>query len=330
MASFRKRGDLQWQARIARKGFPPKVKTFNSKAEAEAWAATVESAMARGIFINGAESERTTLREAFERYGREITVQKKSAAQESSRIKIILSHPLALRSLSSLRSSDVASYRDLRLKTVGAQTVVHDLNLISNLFNIARKEWGMENLSNPVELVKKPKLPNGRNRRLVGDEENRLLHAAGASKSTTLKPLILFALETAMRLGEILSLTWENINLEKGVASLSYTKNGESRQVPLSSAAIEILSGMPRNTESDRVFWAWTAIDSVKGLWRRVCDKAGVDDFHFHDLRHEATSRLFEQGFNPMEVASITGHKTLQMLKRYTHLRAEDLARRMK
>ncbi len=330
MASFRKRGELQWQARIARKGFPAQVKTFNSKGEAEAWAATVESAMARGIFINSAESERTTLREALERYGREITVQKKSAAQENSRIKIILSHPLALRSLSSLRSSDVASYRDLRLKTVGAQTVVHDLNLISNLFNIARKEWGMENLSNPVGLVKKPKLPNGRNRRLVGDEETRLLRAAGASKSTALKPLILVALETAMRLGEILSLTWENINLEKGVASLSYTKNGDTRQVPLSSAAIEILSGMPRNTESDRVFWAWTAIDSVKGLWRRVCDKAGLDDFHFHDLRHEATSRLFERGFNPMEVASITGHKTLQMLKRYTHLRVEDLARRMK
>jgi integrase len=330
MASFRKRGELQWQARIARKGFPPQVKTFNSKAEAEAWAATVESAMARGIFINSAESERTTLREAFERYGREITVQKKSAAQENSRIKIILAHPLALRSLSSLRSSDVASYRDLRLKTVGAQTVVHDLNLISNLFNIARKEWGMENLSNPVELVKKPKLPNGRNRRLVGDEETRLLRAAGASKSAALKPLILVALETAMRLGEMLSLTWGNINLEKGVASLTDTKNGESRQVPLSSTAIEILAGLPRNTESDRVFWAWTAIDSVKGLWRRVCDKSGVDDFHFHDLRHEATSRLFERGFNPMEVASITGHKTLQMLKRYTHLRAEDLARRMR
>lgn len=174
MASFRKRGELQWQARVARKGFPPQVKTFNSYAEAEAWASTVESAMAHGIFVNSAESERTTLREAFERYCREITVHKKSAAQEKSRIKILLAHPLALRSLSSLRGSDIAKYRDSRLETVGAQTVVHDLNLISNLFNIARKEWGMENLRNPVELVKKPKLPNGRSRRLEGDEEARL------------------------------------------------------------------------------------------------------------------------------------------------------------
>jgi len=254
MASFRKRGELQWQARVARKGFPPQVKTFTSKAEAEAWAATVESAMAHGVFINSTESERTTLREAFERYGREITVQKKSAAQEKSRIKIILAHPLALRSLSSLRSSDVASYRDLRLKSVGAQTVVHDLNLISNMFNIARKEWGMENLKNPVELVKKPKLPNGRNRRFLGDEEARLLRVAGASRSAALKPLILVALETAMRLGEMLSLTWGNVSFEKGVVCLIDTKNGESRQVPLSSMAIEILERLPRSADSDRVF----------------------------------------------------------------------------
>jgi len=329
MASFRKRGELQWQARVARKGFPPQVRTFNARPEAEAWAATVESAMARGIFVNSAESERTTLREALERYRREITVGKKSAAQEMSRIKIILAHPLALRSLSSVRSSDIASYRDARRETVGAQTVIHDLNLISNLFNIARKEWGMENLSNPVELVKKPKLPNGRNRRLVGDEESRLVRVAATSRSTALKPLILFALETAMRLGEILSLTWAGVDLEKRVACIFDTKNGDARQVPLSSAAISILEHLPRSPQSDRVFWNWKAIDSVKGLWRRVCEKSEVTDFHFHDLRHEATSRLFERGFNPMEVASITGHKTLQMLKRYTHLRAEDLARRM-
>lgn len=329
MASFRKRGELQWQARVSRKGFPPQVKTFNTKAEAEAWAAVVESNMVRGVFVSSAESERTTLFEALDRYQREVTSNKKGAIQERSRIKNLMSHPLALRSLISIRSSDIANYRDSRSSEVAAQSVVHEMNLISHLFNIARKEWGMENLNNPVELVKKPRLPNGRDRRLVGDEEQRLFQAASQSHAVALHSLILLALETAMRLGELLSLAWPDIDLSKRVAILRDTKNGETRRVPLSSAAVAALEKFPRSLESPRVFWTWKASDSVKATWRRVCQRAGIEDLHFHDLRHEATSRLFERGFNPMEVASITGHKTLEMLKRYTHLRAEDLAKRL-
>lgn len=166
MASFRKRGELQWQARVARKGFSAQVKTFNTKSEAEAWAATVESAMVRGVFVSSSESERTTLALALERYESEITSKKKGAVPERSRIKRLIASSLGIRSLASIRSSDVALYRDERLKLAAPQTVLHEINLISNLFNIARKEWGMENLHNPVEIIKKPKLPGGRNRRL--------------------------------------------------------------------------------------------------------------------------------------------------------------------
>lgn len=346
MASFRKRGDLQWQARVARKGFSAQVKTFNTKPEAEAWAATVESAMARGTFVSSAESERTTFREALERYQREITVGKKGAMPERSRIKNLLGGPLAIRSLASIRSSDIASYRDSRLKEVSAQTVIHEINLISNLFNVSRKEWGMENLSNPVEIIKKPKLPNGRDRRLVNDEEVWLLSAAGVS-SEALKSLVVVALGTAMRLGELLSLSWADVDLDKRVALLRDTKNGDTRQVPLSTAVANALKLLSRNPEDLRVFWNWKESGSIQATWRRAvnraqnlyqndCQKLGkvadshfLQDFRFHDLRHEAASRLFELGFNPMEVASITGHKTLQMLKRYTHLRAEDLAKRL-
>lgn len=346
MASFRKRGELQWQARVARKGFPAQVKTFNTKSEAEAWAATIESTMARGTFVSSAESERTTFREALERYQREITVGKKGAMPERSRIKNLLGGPLAIRSLASIRSSDIASYRDNRLKEVSAQTVIHEINLISNLFNVSRKEWGMENLSNPVEIIKKPKLPNGRDRRLVDEEEIWLLTAAGVN-SAALKSLVVVALGTAMRLGELLSLSWIDVDLDKRVALLRDTKNGDTRQVPLSTAVVNALEPLSRNKDDLRVFWNWKASDSIQATWRRAvkraqelyqknCQKTGqlancnfLQNFRFHDLRHEAASRLFELGFNPMEVASITGHKTLQMLKRYTHLRAEDLAKRL-
>lgn len=346
MASFRKRGELQWQARVARKGFPAQVKTFNTKSEAEAWAATIESTMARGTFVSSAESERTTFREALERYQREITVGKKGVMPERSRIKNLLGDPIAIRSLASIRSSDIASYRDTRIKKVSAQTVIHEINLISNLFNVARKEWGMENLSNPVEIIKKPKLPNGRDRRLVGEEEVRLLAAAGES-SEALKSLVVVALGTAMRLGELLHLSWIDVDLDKRVALLRDTKNGDTRQVPLSTAVVNALEPLSRNKDDLRVFWNWKASDSIQATWRRAVKRAQIlydkdcqatskiadgnflCNFRFHDLRHEAASRLFELGFNPMEVASITGHKTLQMLKRYTHLRAEDLAKRM-
>lgn len=346
MASFRKRGELQWQARVARRGFPAQVKTFNTKSEAEAWAATIESTMARGTFVSSAESERTTFREALERYQREITVGKKGAMPERSRVKNLLGGPLAIRSLASIRSSDIASYRDNRLKEVSAQTVIHEINLISNLFNVSRKEWGMENLSNPVEIIKKPKLPNGRDRRLVNEEEVWLLTAAGDS-SAALKSLVVVALGTAMRLGELLSLSWIDVDLDKRVALLRDTKNGDTRQVPLSTAVANALEPLARRQDDLRVFWNWKASDSIQATWRRavrraqelykrdcqetsqIADSNFLCNFRFHDLRHEAASRLFELGFNPMEVASITGHKTLQMLKRYTHLRAEDLARRM-
>lgn len=253
MASFRKRGELQWQARVARKGFPAQVKTYNTKSEAEAWAATIESTMARGTFVSSAESERTTFREALERYQREITVGKKGAMPERSRIKNLLGGPLAIRSLASIRSSDVASYRDNRLKEVSAQTVIHEINIISNLFNVSRKEWGMENLSNPVEIIKKPKLPNGRDRRLVNEEEVWLLIAAGDS-SAALRSLVVMALGTAMRLGELLSLSWADVDLDKRVALLRDTKNGDTRQVPLSTAVVNALEPLSRNKDDPRVF----------------------------------------------------------------------------
>jgi integrase len=130
-----------------------------------------------------------------------------------------------------------------------------------------------------------------------------------------------------MRRGELLSVEWVNVDLNKRTALLPITKNGESRGVLLSSRALSVLRSLPPST-TGRVFGELTA-DALKLSFRRAVARAGITGLRFHDLRHEATSRLFEKGLNVMKVASVTGHKTLQMLKRYTHLNAVDLAARL-
>jgi integrase len=194
------------------------------------------------------------------------------------------------------------------------------------VINTGRTEWGLENVikTNPVSMISKPKAPRPRDRRLEAGELERILHF-NSCPNPWFKSVIIFAIETGMRRGEILSLTWEHIHLEKRYAHLPDTKNGDSRDVPLSALALELLRDLPGNISSDQVVFP-LHFEALKSSWRRACCRRGISDLRFHDLRHEATSRFFEKGLNVMEVAAITGHKDLRMLQRYTHLRAEDLA----
>ena len=196
--------------------------------------------------------------------------------------------------------------------------------MLSALINTGRTEWGLENVlrTNPVSLISKPRASRPRDRRLEAGELERILLAC---ENTWFKPVVLFAIETGMRRGEILSLTWTNVHLGKRYTHLPDTKNGDSRNVPLSPQALELLGGLPRNIRGDQKVFP-LHFEALKSSWRRACCRADISDLRFHDLRHEATSRFFEKGLNVMEVAAITGHKDLRMLQRYTHLRAEDLA----
>ena len=198
---------------------------------------------------------------------------------------------------------------------------------MSHLYNIARSAWGMESLGNPVDLVRtqRPKLPRGRERRLQDDEEARLLVAAQAYGGE-IAAIIRFAIATALRRGEIVGMRWDHVDCEAHVLLAPGTKNHTPRRVPLSSMAIQILEALPRRIDG-RV-WGLRP-DSISQAFERICHAAGITGLTFHDLRHEATSRLFEKGLNQIEAAAITGHKTLQMSKRYTHLRAEDLVARL-
>ena len=194
------------------------------------------------------------------------------------------------------------------------------------MINTGTTEWGLEKVlrTNPVSLISKPRAPRPRDRRLEAGELERLL-ATGASPNPWFRPVVLFAIETGMRGGEILSLCWEHVQLDKRYVHLPDTTNGDSRDVPLSPVALELLRDLLRNKNPDQLVFP-IHYEALKSAWRRACDRAEISDFRFHDLRHEAASRFFEKGLNVMEVAAITGHKDLRMPQRYTHLRAEDLA----
>ena len=170
-----------------------------------------------------------------------------------------------------------------------------------------------------------PSPPAGRDRRLHPGELEKLLECL----SEEMNQVVRFALETAMRRGELAGMTWDMVDLKKRTVTLPDTKNGQKRIVPLSSVAAAILKERLNTRRIDGKVWD-VGPDTISQDFAKACRQAGISGLHFHDLRHEATSRLFEKGLNPMQVAAITGHKTLQMLKRYTHLKAEDLAELLK
>ena len=354
MATFEQRKDkygnvITVRVKIRRRGFPTSSKSFDvlgpRKADlnlairdAESWARLIESEMDRGMFVSRSESEQTTLIQCLDRYAAEVSPQKKGSIAELSKITIMKTHPVAMQLMASIRSIDIAKYRDDRSQVVKPATVSRELALLSHMFNIARREWGMANLSNPVELVRKPKLPQGRKRRLLPGELDALITA---SESTELKIVLQLEIETAMRRGELVNLRWRDVHLKDRFIVLKDTKNGEARSVPLSSKAILLLSALRGHEDgrvismrADSVTQAFArAKTRAHNTYERECKKAGLqpkadflNDLRFHDLRHEATSRLFEKGFNPIEAAAVTGHKDLRMLKRYTHLNPTDLA----
>ena len=332
MASFRKRDSGLWQAQVRKKGYPTQTKSFKTRAAATQWVRSIEYEMDQGLFVSRNEAETTTVGELLDRYLIEYTADKKGAGPEACRIQMLLRHPLAKRFIASVRGLDMARYRDERLKKVSADSVRRELTILSQLFEVSRKEWGIF-VHNPVREIKLPKKGKARDRRLQDaengsdSEETRLFAACRRCRNPYLLPIVQFALETAMRQSEIVRLQWQHVNIKRRTAFLPDTKNGESRTVPLSSVAVDVLTALPRSIHGE-VFPSVTTV-AVKQAFIRATRRAKIEDLHFHDLRHEATTRLFERGLNIIEVSSITGHKDLQMLRRYTHLRAEDLAKKL-
>ena len=326
MATIEKRGQF-WRVKVRRAGLPAQTKTFDNRTHAQQWARSVESDLDKGIVVDRRTAQRLSLAEVLERYRREVTPTKRGSADENLRLKAMAQRPFARIKMSALTSSQLAAYRDERLKVVSGATVNREFSVLSHAIDTARREWDVYLPTNPCTLVRRPPQGRPRDRRLQGDEEKRLLAACRGARNKWLVHFVALAIETGMRRGELLGLLWDNVDLERRTAFLPVTKNGESRGVPLSSRAIEVLRALPPSTNG-RVFAELTR-EALKQSFNRAARRAGITGLRVHDLRHEATSRFFEKGLNVMEVASVTGHKTLQMLKRYTHLSVTDLATRL-
>lgn len=227
--------------------------------------------------------------------------------------------------------SNLLQYPRVRIadrKAVGESTVRKEIFILSKIFGFAETEQGITlPRGNPVEKIRKPSEARGRDRRLSANEWPELEEQFKKSRSTYLWPAVQLAVETAMRQGELLALRWENIDQVRKIAFLPETKNGDARAVPLSPRAIETLKKLPR-----AISGAVLPVErlTIYHAFIAACKRAKISNYTFHDLRHEALSRLAERGdFSVLELAAISCHKTLQMLKRYTHLQAENLAKKL-
>lgn len=355
MATIVQRGPASFLVRIRRKGLPIMAKTFDTEREAKTWAKRQELKLEDGNVQDLTEARETTLGQALERYRDTVTVKKKSHKSEFYRVGRILRHSIALRPLSSLRADDVeALLKDLAkphesqrhnkprkattpavskitLRPASPVTQRRYAALLSHVFTIASKRWRIEGLRNPVKEMEMPAAGRSRKRRFEEGEEERLLRELAACRKPQIKPFAQLAVETAMRSGELLKLQWENVDLAGQTAEIHDTKNGEDRVVPLSSRAVAVLKTLQTDGGATKIKGPVFAISphSLRSGWEAACKRAGILDLRLHDLRHEATSRLFELGLDRVEAAAVTGHKTLQMLKDYTHLKARNIAQKL-
>ena len=293
----------------------PRSNTFERHADAKAWAARTESQILDGL--QGNASRNKTFGDIAQRYLEEVTPQKRGQREESYRIGRILQAHLSTIYLSDLRPQDIADWRDDRLKEVSSASVIREITTISAICNQAMREWGLLN-DNPVLKISKPKPTKARTRRPTEQEIEELCKAMLLTENTTKPELVtqrvalalLFAIETAMRAGEICGLTWNDIYLTKRIAHLPITKNGSSRDVPLSKRAIEIIEKL-KGIDEKSVFDVDAKTLDV--LFRRARDKCEIEDLHFHDTRREALTRMSKKV--PVEMlAKISGHKDLRIL----------------
>lgn len=319
MATVRKRGK-SYQAVVRKKGHSQITKTFSSLSAAKKWGKQAEVELEKGVYQDLKLAQRMTVKEAVDSYNSEYLRLKKSYRKEQSRVAVV-KRMLGVKILANVTSTDLVSYRDKRLNEVSAASVCLELSLIDRSLKYAQFELGVI-FPNGIPRVRRPRKPKGRNRRVTPQELHQLL----SSSDPVMQVIVQLAVETGMRRGEIVKVKRKDINYQTRTIHLYDTKNGDDRVVPLSSVAIGALKKLPARLDGG-VFDMHP--DTVSKRFLEACRANDIQDLRFHDLRHEAVSRLFEKGLNPMEVAAISGHKTLQMLKRYTHLRAEDLAKKL-
>lgn len=345
MANIEKRvskdGKTSYRVKIRLKGFPSQSATFERLTDAKKWTQQTESAIREGRHFKTTEAKRHTLADLIDRYIQDVLPSKKSVKDQAQQLGWWKAE-IGSYTLADVTPSLLAECRDKlgreitsRKKARSPASVVRYMAALSHAFTIAVKEWGWLEDS-PMRKVTKPKESRGRVRFLSDDERIRLLKACKESSSLYLYPVVVFALSTGMRQGEIMGLTWDVVDLKQGRAILHETKNGERRAVAITGHALEVLNDLNkvRRIDCNLLFPAKEGAPQkpqkpidLRTPWETAVKKAELQDFHFHDLRHSAASYLAMNGASLAEIAEVLGHKTLQMVKRYAHLSEGHTAR---
>ena len=319
MASIQKHGK-KWRAFVARDGIR-KSKILPTRQEAKDWAARQEYTILHREEIASA----TKLSAVLERYADEVSSGKRGERWERIRLAKLAREKFADKAISDVTATDIAEWRDDRLREVSPSSVRREMNLLSSVFSVALKEWRMIGKS-PISDVRKPREAERRERRPTTAELERLALSAGTDLTASTGRAFhafLFSIETGMRAGEIIGLTAEDVDLDRRVARLPLTKNGSAREVPLSTEAVRLLRALP---EDDPMFGLTSR--QLDALWRKLRDRAAVENLHFHDARHEAITRLSRK-IDVLALARMVGHRDIKMLLRYYDETAEDLAKRL-
>ena len=323
-------GKTKYRVLIRLRGCPPQSATFDRKTDAKKWAQDTESALRDGRYFKTIEAKKHTFSDMVDRYVKYVLPHKpKMQSQQTTQLKW-WKKQLGSYLLSDVTPAKIGECRDLLLngktryeKKRAPATVNRYLAAISHCFTMALNEWGWVEL-NPVSRVKKLPEPRGRVRFLSDDERIALLKSCKENYLPVLYPIVILALSTGMRQGEIFRLKWGDIDFERCQLVIHESKNDERRVVPVVSEAHRTLIeyGKVRQINTDYLFptEAKSGVQAIRTAWDTALKEAEIKDFRFHDLRHSAASYLAMNGATLAEIAEVLGHKTLAMVKRYAHM----------
>lgn len=325
MATYRRRGK-SWRVEICHKG-RRFSKSFPTKAECEKWANIKVYELNHGEHH---PATKKTLKQALQRYLDEEVPKKRGAKREALFVKKLMTYPLANHLLENLTTTDFALWRDTRLTEVKAGTVRREATVLKAMYKVAINEW-LWVRSSPLTNLKLPKEPPPRDRRISDEEIAQLLQAFQFTELKRPKLTrdfvacaFLFALETAMRSGEILALTWGNVHLDKKYVHIPQSKNGNKRDVPLSSKAIEILNLLPKDNPTCFKLDA----EQRDSNFREYRNRTDIIGLTFHDTRHEAMTRL-AQKLHILDLARMTGVRDPKTLMIYYNATATEIAEKL-
>ena len=335
MATIRKRTGKKgttYQVQVRIKGGGIETATFPNSTKAKLWAQSVEASIRDGRYFTGSAAKKHTLSDLVERFLEHPSLKLKTKSVYQPQLKWWLSH-LGDIVLAEITPGEIARIRDkLIQKGIKPSSANRYVSALSSAFTMAVREFGWAE-SNPCSKVRKLPESRGRTRFLTEDERAALLDACEKSRARELHIIVVLALSTGARKNELRWLRWSDVDLHQGTLLFRETRNGSIRSVPIQRLAFDLLKewGKVRLLDTDLVFPGRNPKHPVlfEKSWRKVLVTAGIKDFRFHDLRHSAASYLVMNGVNLRAVSEILGHKTLNMVQRYSHLSPEHLRSEM-